>query len=107
MIGEPYVRRTYNAFRSRYWPDANLPDFADLDFEFAEDPAEWGSVEWDENGVPCLSLDPSLRSDPRKLRAILLHEMAHLALGSHVGHGAQFYSEGMRVASLGAIRELF
>lgn len=107
MIGEPYVRRTYNAFRSRYWHDAALPDFEDLDFEFAEEPGEFGSVEWDEHGNPSLSLDPSLRQSRTLLRAVLLHEMTHVRLGPGFGHGPQFYAEAMRVCGLGGIREVF
>lgn len=107
MLGEKYVRRTYNAFRSKYWPDAGMPDFEELDFEFAENPGEFGSVEWDEHGNASMSLDPSLRVSRPLLRAVLLHEMAHIRLGPGFGHGRQFYAEALRVCGLGGIREVF
>lgn len=107
MLGEAYVRRTYGKFRARYFPDANLPDFAEIDFEFEDAPDEWGSVEWDLDGNPALSLHPLTRLYADALKETLLHEMIHLALGPKLGHGRAFWREARRIHELGAYREYF
>lgn len=86
-LGEPYVRRCYNRFRRLYFADATMPDFDELDFEFAEAPDEWGSVEWDLHGNPSLSLHPVTRLYPAAIKETLLHECIHLRLGPRYGMG--------------------
>ena len=106
-LGEPYVRRCYNRFRRLYFADATMPDFDELDFEFAEAPDEWGSVEWDLHGNPSLSLHPVTRLYPAAIKETLLHECIHLRLGPRYGHGRAFWREAARIHALGAYREYF
>lgn len=108
MIGKPYVRRSYNRFKSTYFVKDELPEFDDLDFEFTHFPHEWGHVEWDEHGLPHLSLHPETRRSPTLLKATLLHEMIHLKLGhGPAGHGLNFWDEARRIHEHGAYREYF
>lgn len=107
MLGEKYVRKCYNKFRAKYFPGDNLPDFDELDFEFEDAPDEWGSVEWDANGIPSLTLHPATRLYADALKETLLHELIHIKLGSKLGHGRAFWKEAHRIHSLGAYREYF
>jgi hypothetical protein len=102
-VGPAYVRNCYDRYVRKFFPDDSLPEFSYLDFEFAEYPDELGSVDWDEHGLPSLSLSPMLRKYPSLLRSVLIHEICHLKLGTH-RHGKAFYDEAMRVAALGGIR---
>jgi len=107
MLSETYVRRCYGRFRKVYFPEDTLPDFSELDFEFEEAEDEWGSVEWDEDGNPALSLHPATRLYSAALKETLLHEMIHIKLGAKFGHGPEFWNEVHRIHQLGAYREYF
>ena len=112
-VGKEYVRKCYNRFRERYFPERELPDWKDLEFEFV--PAgsagsEWGEVDFEEDSplqVHSLRLDETLQIWSGTLKYVLLHEMVHMVDKSKSAHGVQFYAEFMRALSLGAIRECF
>lgn len=106
-VGKAYVKKCYDRFARKYFPNDVLPEFDSLDFEFSENPNEMGSVTWDEDNLPSLSLDPLLRRIPSFLQAVLLHEMTHLKLGANTGHGKLFYDEAMRICALGGVRVVF
>lgn len=106
-VDRTYVKKCYDRFARQFFPDDVLPEFESLDFEFSENPNEMGSIDWDEHGMPSLSLDPILRKIPSFLRAVLLHEMTHLKLGANTGHGKAFYDEATRICGLGGIRVVF
>lgn len=106
MLGEAYVRRTYGKFNRIYFA-GELPDFSEIEFAFEDSPDEWGSVEWDEDGTPILSLHPITRLYSGALKEVLLHEQIHIRLGSKSGHGRAFWREAARIHALGAYREYF
>lgn len=108
-VGVPYVRRTYNRFKERFFSDRDLPEWKDLEIQFDEIPLQdWGEVEWESDGqVHILRLDHVLRFWPETLKMILLHEMVHMSIGSKYGHGNKFWAEALRALGLGAIRECF
>ena len=105
-VGKAFVRLWYNKFARDYFHEDDLPDFDSLDFEFVVVPGDCASVQWDENGIPSLSIDPVFRSYPYLLRSVILHELGHLKLGPRVGHGKKFYAEMLRVCLMGGIRVL-
>lgn len=110
MYGESYVRRTYNRFRALYWPHADLPDFDTLDFDWSSpNPRafEWGSVEWDRDGIPQLTLNAYIRLSSSAIKGTLLHEMVHLYLGPTKGHGCDFNRESDRIHKMKAHRHYF
>ena len=106
-FGKKYVRRCYNRFKRTYFSDHAMPDFNDLDFEFEEAPNEWGSVEWDDDGLPKLTLHPITKLYAAALKETLLHECIHIALGSKYGHGPKFWKEADRIMGMRAHKEFF
>ena len=109
-VGDEYVRKCYNRFRERYFPDRELPEWKDIEFSFVKGsgPAEWGSVEFEDDGtVHALYLDEALRPWADTLKTVLLHEMIHMVVGLKAGHGKVFYAEALRALSNGAIKECF
>ena len=103
MVTDAYIRRKYEKFTT-FWPSFDFPDFPDIDFGFRTSPGEFGSVEWTEHGIR-LSLDPICQKYSAIAKSTLLHEMAHIVLGSKIGHGKRFARCILQALNNGAVFE--
>jgi hypothetical protein len=109
-VGAAYVRRCYNRFKERYFPDRELPEWDEFEFDFIASSTygEWGRVEFEEDGsVHALYLDEALQMWSASLKLVLLHEMVHMFDKSKAYHGKKFYEEVLRALKLGAVYECF
>ena len=102
---EPDLADAYDTTNARYF-DARLPNVR-IRWEEGLDAigpliAENFRLEGLTNGKVIL-LHPALEQDPRQLRAVLVHEMVHVALrDTDVDHGPEFQSRLRALADRGA-----
>jgi hypothetical protein len=104
---DKWLRASFRMYNRRYWHDV-LP--ADLLVGFCKTNDSWsGITHFDENGQPYeVLIDSGLTKYPRYARLVLLHELAHVAVGNkeRAYHGKLWKQERKRLLEAGAFTQL-
>ena len=96
------LRRAYLAYQRELFPD--LPENVNVVFV----PADcYGEVWLDEENVWTIRIDPKYAIDSRIWRLTLLHEMVHIEVYPYKGHGKKFQQGMLRLAQVGAFKNLW
>lgn len=93
-----WLVRSYRIFNSCYF-GSRLPE--DMELSWARLKADMGYCDSTE-----IVLDRRLKRWPRVALSTLLHEMAHLSSGA-AGHGPKFQKEMLRLAKVGAFKDIW
>lgn len=96
------LKKWFNYF-NRKWFDSRFP--ADMDVYYAPDDRCHGLAIGDQNGEGSIKIDTAV-AGTRYAKLVLLHEMVHLDTGDY-GHGRRFQNGMLRLAALGAFRNLW
>jgi hypothetical protein len=111
MESDPSLRRAFLRYNDLYF-DGRLPHDLTLYWEPSRgnlaETCELETLE-DTGGTPDLvvRLDPTLRFSSRMWHFTLLHELVHVDLYPHRGHGKRFQKEMLRLANAGAFHKLW
>ena len=105
MKNDPTLKKWFRTFNKRYF-DGTLPNcvvFWEPAFVTGD---ELGEVKQEGERI-ILRIDPSIRFTSAVTKLVLLHEMSHLRLWPYLGHGRKFQAEMLRLAALGAFKNLW
>jgi SprT-like family len=102
MLSDSKLRRWYREFNRKYH-NGELPNDVDIFYAPMEDCS--GLVDF-HHGETLLIINPMCALDSTVLRMTLHHEMAHIKTQVR-GHGSVFQQEMLRLAKLGAFRNLW
>jgi hypothetical protein len=104
MTSDRQLRRWYNAF-NRQWFGDKLPRDTVLLYEVVNG-SQAECVE-EICGRHIIRINPAIAWSSRNARFALIHEMAHIKVGNEHGHGKKFQDEMLRLAQIGALRNLW
>ena len=106
MKNDPTLKRWFRTFNARYF-DNTLPNavvFWEPSFVTGD---ALGEVVQQEGQPIILRIDPSIKFSTALTKLVLLHEQAHLRLWPYLGHGKRFQAEMLRLAAMGAFKNLW
>jgi len=98
-----YLRRWYRDDNLKYF-GGSLPD--DTDIIYAPHKGCIGTSDEEDVG-PFILISPEYAIEGRMTHMALLHEMVHLKLLPYKRHGERFQVEMLRLAKLGAFKNLW
>jgi hypothetical protein len=109
MRGIPHLsdrglRRYYQTYNAKFFGGA-LPE--DVDVIWAPHNGCSGVTIFEPNEDIVIKINPMYLGDSCRGRLLLLHEMCHVKLGTRVSHGPKFQAEMLRLAQIGAFKNLW
>lgn len=105
MRNDPLLKRWFKRFNEKYFENS-LPD-ALIFWEPAMVTGDLLGEIRQESGTFIIRIDPSIKFSTALSKLILLHELCHMRIWPTDGHGKKFQNEMLRLASLGAFKNLW
>lgn len=104
MPSEAHLKRLYAKYNRLYF-DGELPTHTKVWWEPTS--SAYADVILGDDGVWKLRVNPSISGWLSIYKWALLHEMAHIKLHPYQKHGRKFDAEMMRLAQMGAFKDVW